>query len=145
LNIEYEIYEPPGIIVARMMGRVVINDLLRHVDQLAEDSRYRPGLDKLVDMRLVESMELHVDDENQFVNYKMEKGVRERRIALVAPRDISFGMSRVYQALSESIHEEVSVFRSLDEAINWLSLPLDFKEKHILLESSHIFGNLSAS
>jgi hypothetical protein len=136
LNIQYEIHDPPGVIVARMSGHIIIDDLLRHVDQLATDKRYRMGLDKLVDMRRVERMELHIEDESQLVHYKTAKGVRECRIALLAPRDVSFGMSRVYQALSENIHEEVEVFRSVKDAIHWLALPPDFVEKYTLLDAS---------
>jgi hypothetical protein len=44
-------------------------------------------------------------------------------LAIVAPRDVTFGLGRMYQAYreqSERSTKQVGVFRTLDEALRWL-------------------------
>lgn len=43
-----------------------------------------------------------------------------RRIAIVAPGNISYGISRIFKVFRESNETEFEVFRELDEARRWL-------------------------
>lgn len=133
-NISYTIYDPPGIIVARMRGRITLKELLQHQDELLEDPLFRNNLDKIVDMSLVESLDLHLEDEHQLVNYKMAKGIRERRMAFIAKDDLHFGMSRMYQIVSEDVHQDVHVVRNLEEALAWLNINPNFAHIPLLPE-----------
>lgn len=47
------------------------------------------------------------------------------KTALVAPEDLAYGLSRMYQALThlENLPFETQVFRDKDEAMNWLLEP----------------------
>lgn len=42
------------------------------------------------------------------------------RVALVAPSDLAFGLSRMYQAYREDARREHRVFRSVDKARAWI-------------------------
>ena len=48
-------------------------------------------------------------------------GVESVKTAIYGPDDMPFGLSRIYQAWSESSPELVRVFRDKNEAIEWLS------------------------
>lgn len=52
------------------------------------------------------------------------------KTALVVSQDIDYGLSRVFQTLSEieGITWEVEVFRSMDEAYEWLGISQDLSE-----------------
>jgi hypothetical protein len=52
------------------------------------------------------------------------------KTALVASRDVHFGMSRVYQAVSEieGLAWKVETFRSIEAAYAWLDLPQQKRE-----------------
>jgi len=52
------------------------------------------------------------------------------KTALVVSKDIDFGMGRVYQALSEieGVTWETEIFRSMDEAYQWLNIPQEKSE-----------------
>jgi len=58
---------------------------------------------------------------------KASIGLRPKRCktALVVSEDVDFGMGRVYQALSEmaGVTWGTEVFRSVDEAYDWLDVP----------------------
>ena len=43
------------------------------------------------------------------------------RVAIIAPKDIDFGMSRVFSLYSKNT-ENIRVFRTRDEALEWLDI-----------------------
>jgi len=44
----------------------------------------------------------------------------QTRLAIVASRDVAYGMGRMYEALREGAPEQIGVFRELAEALDWL-------------------------
>lgn len=54
----------------------------------------------------------------QHVDSRLEEG----KLAIVAPRDLLFGMARMYGILRDDSPVEVRVFRERDEAESWLGL-----------------------
>jgi hypothetical protein len=54
----------------------------------------------------------------QYVDSRLEGG----KLALVAPRDLLFGMARMYEILRADSPVEVRVFRERDEAESWLGI-----------------------
>ena len=54
----------------------------------------------------------------EHVNSRLEGG----KLAIVAPRDLLFGMARMYEILRSESPVEVRVFRQRDEAESWLGL-----------------------
>ncbi len=125
-NIEYLIHDPPGLVVVRMHGHIRLDDVLLYFDELGKDAGYREGMDKLVDLRGVDRYELQSADVKELIRYKSQFGIRERRLATVAPTDMAFGLNRVYQMTVQG--EEVGVFRKLDEALSWLGVPPELVE-----------------
>ena len=45
------------------------------------------------------------------------------RMAVVSPQDLQFGLSRIFGTLAEDAGVPVDVFRSTEEAIEWLKQP----------------------
>jgi hypothetical protein len=55
---------------------------------------------------------------------EMRKRYPERgntKLAIVVPSDFSFGMSRMYEMLSDHLPQTIMVFREYSEAERWLS------------------------
>jgi hypothetical protein len=46
---------------------------------------------------------------------------KDGRTAIVVPADIDYGIARAVQSYSDSLPFKVGVFRSMDEAIKWLT------------------------
>lgn len=66
----------------------------------------------------VESARLEI-----IVNLDMQLARRMRKglvVAAAAPRDIQFGLSRMWQTLAEATGWEIQVFRNREEALAWL-------------------------
>ena len=85
------------------------------------DPWFDPAFDYLVDgskvARLVEvgTREIHF-----LAGNRSEVHVAGARRALVAPMDVGFGLSRMFQGMAD-LDGDVRVFRDRDEALAWLS------------------------
>jgi hypothetical protein len=51
------------------------------------------------------------------------------RVAVLAPRDISYGLARMFEVYTDATETNFCVFRDLHKAADWLSLPISAIEK----------------
>lgn len=51
------------------------------------------------------------------------------RVAVLAPRDISYGIARMFKAYTDAADTNFNVFRDLHEAADWLGIPISAIEK----------------
>ncbi len=49
----------------------------------------------------------------------------DRKTAIIAPTNLSFGLSRMYEAFAPAISGDFVVFRAADAALAWLKVPAD--------------------
>ncbi|MBE0564862.1 MAG: hypothetical protein IH621_02820 [Krumholzibacteria bacterium] len=127
MPIRYTIDEQARFVHAVSEGRVTVQDLLAHWDELAADPRYRAPMKKLVDYRRGPALALDREGEKIVTAAKMghRKAFGGERCAIITPHDIDFGMSRVHGAHMDESGVETAVFRTLAEALAWLGLGAD--------------------
>ena len=91
-------------------------DMYELLDQLGEmeDSELRMYV--MIDAEIL----LSTAEVREGAEYAREKKNQPRRIAVVAPGDITYGISRIFKVFRESQETELQVFRSLDDAREWL-------------------------
>jgi hypothetical protein len=95
---------------------------------IPETPGFKPGLDSLVDARaarflftsqeireLVRAIKAHVE----------RRGGVSFRSAYVVSRDVDYGISRMIQTLTDESPIQAAVFRSMDEAEQWLLAEAD--------------------
>ena len=51
------------------------------------------------------------------------------RVVVLAPRDISYGLARMFEVYSGAAENKFGVFRDLHEAADWLGIPISAIEK----------------
>ena len=51
------------------------------------------------------------------------------KIAVLAPRDITYGFARMYQVYSGESNDNYRIFRDAQEAVDWLGIPMSVLEK----------------
>ncbi|MBT8364680.1 MAG: hypothetical protein KJP23_08235 [Deltaproteobacteria bacterium] len=52
--------------------------------------------------------------------YAKTKFLQPSKVAIVAPEDLSYGLSRIYEALRRQEGLEIEIFRGEQKALNWL-------------------------
>jgi hypothetical protein len=119
----YVIDKEAGILYRTLTGVVTTDELLESFDEALRDPDYRPGMHMLTDMRGVTTT-AHKADVARVAAY-VKSHVEEigpLKVAVVAPTDASFGLIRMLQAHLGDVSIELSVFREMREAEDWLGV-----------------------
>ena len=123
MPLRYTIDPERELILTTGEGVLTDKDVLDLKARILADPLYRNELRELSDVRGV--TELHVTPQGiaAFTGFDREHAdkTQGRRLALVASKDLVFGMARMYEGLSPE-ESPVGVFRSMDEAKEWLGV-----------------------
>ena len=126
MPVAYEIHAGLGLVVFRFWGRVHPKEATEQALRSADDPGFRPKHGHLVDLSPQCDLDFDFGSMMHMV-YRLEpfyaRCNAEARMALYAPRDLAFGVSRMYQSLtSDRAGPEVGVFRDREEALAFLGL-----------------------
>ena len=117
----YEIAQGAGRLHTRCVGQVRFPEVVDHFRVLEADPDFRDGLDVLLDLSELESWP--TPDQLQAVGATIERVQPRARFgacAIVAPRDVLFGLSRMFMSVVAEHFQRMNVFRSAAEAERWL-------------------------
>ncbi|MBN1163735.1 MAG: hypothetical protein JXB45_04100 [Candidatus Krumholzibacteriota bacterium] len=126
MPIKYTIIKDRGLIVSIHTGSVPDKEFIDSYTKLFSDPEFDLGYNLLIDLRQAESVNrssaaLHTIASMVKARYQGSK--QQPKTAIIASSDLSYGLSRMYQAYSDAVSGESSVFRNLDEALEWLGVP----------------------
>ena len=95
----------------------------------------RDSIDKsmnlVVDLRDADSRQRSTEVLHQFAEFiqgALADATLSPKVAVVAPKDLSFGLARMYEAFADSVPWDFVVFRDIDAALAWLGLPNDLMD-----------------
>jgi hypothetical protein len=113
-------------------GRVSDEEFLDYYKSFFESDKLGSPVKILVDLRETSSSSRSAEAILQSAGVaegKLAGSGSSAKVAVVATKDLSFGLARLYEILSESARWEFVVFRAMDTALAWLGLPedLDFR------------------
>jgi hypothetical protein len=112
-------------VVAKATGKLAPEDFFRYQQEVWADPEVR-GYDELVDMSGVEAIASPTPENVRKLadlSVSMDPEGVPTKFAIVAPDDLAYGLGRMYGAvreLDERGSKEVRVFRTLQEAEEWL-------------------------
>ena len=120
MPMEYAIDKAARMIFTRAWGTLTDEELLGYQRRLRADPAHNPAYSELVDFSQVEQAPVSTDAIQALAdNALWEPGVR---LAIIAPTDLKFGLTRMYQAMSPDESQQIHVFRNKLEARAWLGL-----------------------
>ena len=96
------------------------DDLRGHQRQLLGDPAFDPSFNQLWDFRQV--VQVDVSSETLRALATARSFAPSAKRAAVAPRNILYGMARMFEMLHNKAPEEFRVFRNIREAADWLGL-----------------------
>lgn len=119
----YHVQSDGPLLRIRFSGAITSAELFQHAREMARmESNLPTTPDRLTD--LSETTEIHIDFDGmeRFRQMRHQSGLKNPiRSAVVAPRDMQFGLARMFQTLSSNPLIEVQVFRDHVSAEAWLS------------------------
>jgi hypothetical protein len=126
MPIDYRVDHERRLVLAEGRGAVTAEDIFAYQRE-AWSRADVSGYDELVDMTGVEKIvEPSSDGMRRLaaMSAQADPPIGGTRFAIVAPQDVAYGLGRMYEAyrgLNKRSTKQVAVFRSLEEALRWLS------------------------
>jgi len=120
--VSYMIDPTRKLIRTTCSGPITLANVIEHFRELKDDPACVGHLDVLLDVDAAESPP--ESDQLRTVNSQlrqMHKKVQFGMLAIVAKRDVMFGMMRVFRVFAEENFRAIRVFREAREAEAWLS------------------------
>lgn len=124
MPIEVEVRHEAMGVIYHCSGAVTIEDFLeanaRFLDTPDEILNWRYTL---IDLVAVESMKINYADVSKVVAQNKTiagKAVSGVLLAVASPKDLAFGLARMWEALVERVGWETMTFRSVEEAKTWI-------------------------
>jgi hypothetical protein len=94
--------------------------------QLLSDPDFTPTRSQLVDLRFAQADKFSLDELRALSSTTISDPSIKR--AIIASADLEFGVARMFEAISEPQDLKVHVFRSPEEACEWLGVPVEALE-----------------
>ena len=118
-----------GVIVLRFWGDITYEELQRVFDEVPAMPGFRKGLKLVADGR--ESRTALTGAEIQRLAHyakHVEAAWGETKWAVLATNDVIYGLVRIYMALTSEYDIQTHVFRSVEQANDWLGLGVEMSE-----------------
>lgn len=112
-----------GVVVMRYDGKVDLPELRKVLDELIALPGFRPGLKIVGDFRRSETP-LTGDDMRELAEYAQSalQACGTAKWAIIASNTLTYGLARMYSALTEDTQVKVQVFRDPPKSMNGSSL-----------------------
>lgn len=128
MSITYFTRQEYKLIIIVHSEKVTDDEFLSFYTKLYNSQTFDPSVNMLVDLRetnsaLRSSEVLHMFAD--FVKRRLEDVSTRPKVAVVAPKDLSFGLARMYEAFADSVPWNFAVFRAMDAALAWMGVPED--------------------
>lgn len=125
MPITLEIDVERNLVVRTVSAPVAFEDFADAIQEHLDHPDFRPGMHVLWDIRDVESRPWTSQMAKQMADYagslSEKRGVG--RFAIIASSDLAYGLSRQYQVIGQDIAPEIGVFRTMEEALEWILAP----------------------
>ncbi|WP_455375273.1 hypothetical protein [Kaarinaea lacus] len=111
--------------VSSFKGAVTDDELVNSFIEFYESEQWTPGMNELTDLSEGDASQittkglqkLAVVTEQIFLKHE----VKYSKTAVYAPKDLAYGLSRMYEVMIDESPEHFCVFRDIDEAKKWLT------------------------
>lgn len=129
MSLNYQIFSDIKLVYLTGEGIITFNDLMHYIEELSHDPLYIKPMKKIADYRKAQDVILSSNQSLVFTERKaaLRNVFAGEKCAIIAPNDTLYGTARVHDA-SIAIQEpgiQTSVFRDINEAIQWLQISLD--------------------
>jgi hypothetical protein len=110
--------------LATIDGDILPHDFKQAMDEITASEEYPPDVNTIWDIREVDFSPMNEGLARSLIHIR--KTTDEKRgntkLAVVVTDDLSFGLSRMYQTLSElsELSQEIEIFKNIEEARNWV-------------------------
>ena len=128
MEFEYKIDADSNLVIAKATGEFSLEDLIIHMNEVNADPTFKKGMNSIADLSEV-TFKINMQTMSRLLDYvrTMEKVRGACKWAVVTPRDLFFGLVRMFSFMSRDTAIETQAFRTLEEAMEWIGAEPDEK------------------
>ncbi len=129
MSLEYKIFEDIKLVYVKAFDVLKYEELMDHIEKLANDPAYIPPMKKLLDYVDLKKSGLSTRESIDFSKRKQEMADRfiNERCAIVTHADYVSGITKYHQAYIDEKKLKTKVFQNIDEAKEWLGIDPDYE------------------
>lgn len=123
MPIQYFPFPEYGYVIAKCVGPLSDKELLSERHKFLESDLYQPGMHELADLTEANFDLVSSNGLKRFADMAatfFQNRSTPTKTAILAPKDLAFGLGRMYATFSDNSLEQVRVFREKSDAISWL-------------------------
>lgn len=121
----FTVEEGSSYFVSRYIGEIVDGDLIPPWKEFLERPDWNPSLNELCDLSESDLSRVTPQGIQNFAmfsnHFYTSRGLEEVKVAVYAPKDLPFGLARMYESRSFESPEKLRIFRDLESAKKWLT------------------------
>lgn len=125
MPITFMIYPEQNLILTRGEGDLVAADLFGYYEALRAHEDYARNLNEIFDLSRASGLNITGQDLKHFAATTAAYTTKGDpvKVAIIAPRDLEFALSRMYELMQSG--NTIKVFRDRAEAESWMGVALD--------------------
>jgi len=120
MPISYQINKQNRTVFSYASTVITEDDFIAHFQQLQADPDFNSDYNHLFDCSRVEKFNINPDSIGRIAQLKLFSPQSKR--AVLAGRDLSFGLARMYELYRNIQSDQIQVFRDRASAYEWLGL-----------------------
>ena len=115
----YKVDKARRIVLSTASGAFSLADFRSHQENLSKDPEFDPTYSQIADFSHITHFDLSAEEIRQMALHSVFHP--DARRAFIAPDDVVYGSSRMYQTFREDLGATgIGVFRTLEEALDWI-------------------------
>lgn len=123
MSVSVRIQRQAGLVCTRFSGQVTDDDVRQQIELIAAGAPYEGKFSAITDFTHVERFDVTTEMIRSVAAQPSPLSAAKR--VIVAPGEVQYGVSRMFQALSQHTRPDITVVRSLTEACAILDLSPD--------------------
>lgn len=121
MSVEIEYNNDKKALYVTLSGQVSIEEFSKTIIDVAESTSFSPDIRTLVDIRELDFSGINSDFLKELITLEKQNSKRlNTKVAYIADTDMNYGMSRMYQVLSEELPKASMIFRDYSEGEKWM-------------------------
>jgi hypothetical protein len=119
----YQIHPDQRLVVNTIQGRFSFDDYHTLMESILNDPHFMPGMHMFWDFTVSTLVDFSGDDLGAIKDYihrNRKRRGKDYRVAFLVHKEVDFGLSRMYQMISEDLPVQMEVFKDRAQAEAWI-------------------------
>jgi len=128
MSIDTKVDQKSNTIIRTVTGKLTVADVKQAFAASLSHPDFKTNMHVIWDLNQADGSNLSTNQLIEVVEYiRNNSNVRgaNYKIILVAPADLSFGLSRMFEGYGNNLPEPIHVLRNMDEAYRWIEDRMD--------------------